>query len=345
MSEMLTFPIEKGTDRTIVELNTEYLDETNTALEVFEINWTLGNVCNYSCSYCPAFKHDASIITNLGETEKARIDWLLKSIKQSTGVDFFLFNFSGGEPTRVPGFAEFCTWLKSNHHAWIKINTNASRPISFWRENWQNFDRISMSFHSEFADVESFLEKYIFLSERLHTHVSLMMHPLNWEKCIDLAGKLKNLKKHVFSYCMLFEGWPNQNMVVDRRYTEEQLHFLRSSNGTVSNYQALPGGKFSRRFITRWSDGTKNTALSKQDIINRNYNNFKGWDCWVGLRHLSIDERGDIFTAHCHWRQHLGNIGNGKIEIPRKPVVCGADRCHCHPYIGIKKTRKIDPTT
>ena len=340
MTNLLNSLFQKKPKKTLVEINTEYTIEGHTTDEVFEINWTLGNVCNYSCSYCPNFKHDASMIVKLGDPERSRISWLLNSIKEQTGINFFLFNFSGGEPTRVPGFTEFCSWLKSSHSARILVNTNASRPMSFWRENWSNFDRISMSFHAEFADVDSFLEKYVFLSDRLHAHVALMMHPIKWNKCIELANRLKKLEVFSFSYGAIFEGWPNQSMEIDRRYTDEQLDFLRKNKGTISSERRMPVENFSRRFITKWNDGEVTDNLSKQDLINKSQNNFKGWTCWVGLRHLSIDERGDIFTAQCHWRQPLGNIISGEIKLPQKPIVCGAERCHCHPYIGIKKTRQ-----
>ena len=73
-----------------------YVDEKrNNALW---IDWTLGNSCNFSCSYCPDNLHDGT--ANWVSLEDCET-FVRKTITHYSQINknYFIFQIMGGEPT------------------------------------------------------------------------------------------------------------------------------------------------------------------------------------------------------------------------------------------------------
>src|SRR3954447_18211050 len=74
------------------------------------VDWTLGNTCNYACSYCPPRLHD-------GLTPWPPLELLTQFVDRLAAHyaplgQTLLFQFTGGEPTVYPQFLELLRHLR-----------------------------------------------------------------------------------------------------------------------------------------------------------------------------------------------------------------------------------------
>src|SRR3954447_23267808 len=119
------------------------------------VDWTLGNSCNYACSYCPPRLHDGSVAW----PDPARvIVFCDRLIAHYGGLGReLLFQFSGGEPTVYPQFLELIRHL---HQRACKIGviSNASRTLRWWHQALPHLDQAVLTHHIEFVELDHFIE-------------------------------------------------------------------------------------------------------------------------------------------------------------------------------------------
>lgn len=57
-------------------------------------------------------------------------------------------------------------------------------------------------------------------------------------------------------------------------------------------------------------------------------NNYEGWLCYAGVKHLKVTPTGDIYIGSCHVGGKRGNIyDSGSIDLPTEPIRCPKWRC------------------
>lgn len=57
-------------------------------------------------------------------------------------------------------------------------------------------------------------------------------------------------------------------------------------------------------------------------------NNYEGWLCWAGVKHLKVTPTGDIYIGSCHVGGKRGNIYDKEsIDLPKEPIRCPKWRC------------------
>ena len=78
----------------------------------FVVDWAVGSLCNFSCSYCdPLFYEGKSPWHNFADCKRF-IDWLWTNVCLPKDQILF-FNLHAGEPTLWPDLDEFCEYVKS----------------------------------------------------------------------------------------------------------------------------------------------------------------------------------------------------------------------------------------
>lgn len=75
-------------------------------------------------------------------------------------------------------------------------------------------------------------------------------------------------------------------------------------------------------------------------------NNFEGWLCWAGVKHMKITPSGDIYIGSCHVGGKLGNIYELKDDfvLPQEPVVCPKWRCTDNLDLRVPKVKRAEFT-
>ena len=114
------------------------------------VNWNLGNMCNYTCSYCPPILNNGSF----GWQDFKVIKNFIDACETHYAPRKVYFEFTGGEVTLWKDFIKCAQYIKSKGHD-IGFISNASRTIRWWEKNKNNFDHVCLSFHPESAEAGS----------------------------------------------------------------------------------------------------------------------------------------------------------------------------------------------
>ncbi|MBY0384652.1 hypothetical protein K2X05_05785, partial [bacterium] len=141
-------------------------------------------------------------------------------------------------------------------------------------------------------------------------------------------------------------------------YTPYQLQWMKENStnrGRISlstlfnrkKYRALTNAFFLKN-TNSWSK-----TISSAYLTTNNLNNWKGWNCYVGIDTLSLEQNGDVKkSVMCKvspplgsWRRvdHLKKIENlDTIAWPNKPVLCPYSACTCSHDFKARKEKLID---
>lgn len=201
--------------------------ETAFRVQGVRVQWDIGKRCNYSCSYCWPNVHSS--------TEPLRTEKELRDAAQrifdafSRGRPVF-FQFSGGEPTLVPGFLEFVADLKKQGHQ-VVVTTNGSRTAEYLTQLIDHAN-INISIHFEFADLEKTVRKIEALVKRRQENrlaggleIKIMTPPTFVDNAKVFRDRLLNIPD--------FEKWANWSFAPIRSNSVD-----RAESAQLRTYEA-----------------------------------------------------------------------------------------------------------
>ena len=288
----------------------------------FVVNWCLGSTCNFECSYCPKSLHDGKHKWHNTDNVKA----FVQRIKNVHPEKQIYFEFTGGEVTLNKDFIDICKFCTESG---VKVGfiSNGSRTIRWWEENKCYFDTVILSFHSEFVNSDHFCQVVEVLHCDVRTHVNIMMKSENWDKCMDVAHRVKNIG----NCSMALQPLAHDLNGALYDYSPEQLDVFINQNSLINSHI-----KWTKSFEvyrgamkTINDDGTK-TVRSAHSFISNNANNWQGWHCYAGVEQLIVDMDGGIYRGWCRVGNRIGFIYDEDLQLPVEPILCNKDRCHCN---------------
>lgn len=289
----------------------------------FLVTWTLSNKCNYRCSYCPSFLNDGST----GQPQWDTVERFVKDFKVP-GKEI-CFRLSGGEPTYWKHFIDLAKLVKQQGH-YFSFLTNGSQSPEYYKEISQYADGIMISYHDEYADVDHIIN--VVNSIDCTVVINLMMVQDKFDCMMDIA-------KQLYDACPKLAVWPK--VVLDKTsveyvtnkvsdYTEEQ----RSSIKNWPYFRPVNDSKIHRGNLLL--DGI---GVTGNDLILKELNQHKGWDCWAGVDMISIDMWGNIYRSECRQGGALGNLE--RYMMPTTTITCPANKCSCLSDIYLRKESKV----
>lgn len=297
------------------------------------VNWNLGNMCNFSCSYCPSILNDGSFGWNEFHVVQRFIDSVIEHYHHKR----IYFEFTGGEVTLWKDFIKCAEYIKSRGHD-IGFISNGSRTLRWWEKNKTLFDHVCLSFHPEEGNADHFIDVVKIMSQHCRTHVNVMMHYDEeiWPRCVDVAERViknKNISialqpliidfgEELYSYSL------EQTLYIDQQWT---------NLGKKIEYDKE--WKIYRGSMDMWDEvnGIKQNS-SAHRFINDKTNNWKDWYCWAGIEQIVVDFDGSVMRGWCRVGGAFGNMHTPEeIQWPKRPVLCNKEMCHCNFDIMCKK--------
>lgn len=307
-------------------LSIEYDDDIS--LKSIHIDIVLGNLCNWSCSYCPKNLHDGSYPWL---TKDALIKFLTKACQHYKSLDknYFDFNFLGGEPSLYKDWIHIAKWIKNqDFYSNIGIMTNGYRKFSYWKKNIQYFDSVRITHHVENADPYHTQKLADFLVDNdTFTSVGIPMLPNDWQKSMQHVNIILDSKNKfdVSPKTLLknFGDYPYD-------YTEDQKKILKT--------------KF--RFNQLNSKNKKyRKGINPTKLIANKDNKFKNYTCYAGIDIIFIDKDGKLTLGGNCMVVSEGFTGktiyDDDIVFPNQPVKCTQEFCTCLPDIQTRKYLKV----
>lgn len=325
-----------------------YVDEKRK--DALWIDWTLGNHCNFSCSYCPDILHNGSIQwISLEECEK----FVRKIIVHYSQFNkkYFIFNLLGGEPTVWRNLKKFCILVKeiaaeNNVTAIIEILTNGGRTMRWWRSNYHLFDTFKITHHSEFADPRHTKELAEFLYETGNRcSIQVPMLPDNWDVCIRHINVLADtdVPYNLLTKTLLIDFGSNPYP-----YTDEQKNYIEQAWEGSLEKNIKPSIELEPMVKTKaWqmlNDSIIDGVKPSQILLQRKHS-WLGWKCWVGIDMIQIRPDGYMkLGGACEVKypgftqKHISD----NFEFPTEPVTCTQKWCPCAADILIRKEKIND---
>lgn len=145
----------------------------------FSITWDIHKRCNYDCMYCSSDIHDTD--GPVQDLATLQSQWQrIHEQAQHRGLKYQI-HFGGGEPTVNRNFLPFVKWLRENYSdsiSMIGFCTNGSASERYYLEALDYVEQIGFSTHTEYMDVERFLDTVLAVyfkalkhKKAIHVHV------------------------------------------------------------------------------------------------------------------------------------------------------------------------------
>lgn len=301
------------------------------------IIWQVNNFCNYRCSYCNEgnwsgkYKHDGEVAPLL-----ANLDKLINYYQEQGYVNFKVF-FSGGEPTLWKNLTPVMKFFKDrlDKNVTLGINTNLSRKISWWEENWFYIDDVVASYHPEFANKENFFEIAEFLQAKInYLCLRMMVVEELFDSILAIGDEVRQrLKNYNLEFVPLLKEMSTG--AVPWTYTDPRItEFLNNHSFETKLTVPKPNLSIDISSTEHYDDGTSK-VLNSNRIVAENRNFFKGWTCNVN-ESIFIGPSGTMSAASCGQGPVLGNIFTS-FNFTQNNIVCQKEYCHCGTDILITK--------
>lgn len=299
--------------------------------KLIRIGIILSNYCNYKCWYCWPEANAGTIKYPDAKKLIPNLAHLLDYYKKNAGKTKFDFNLAGGEPTNWKEFIPFVSYFKEHYGVKMTVHTNGSRKLDWWEKAYPYLDNVSISVHHEFADAQHIKEVADFLhSKKVPVYTQVLMDPQAWDKCMSLVEELKTSKYH----------WSiryNEVIHPTLSYTEEQKRVVNSvrARGQKWWWFLLYNRSYHVNTVLVKENGTYEHVSENHILINK-LNNFKGWQCNLGIDWINIASTGHI-TGYCpnqiYNTDTVYNLFDSdfkeKFDPVIAPVICEQNSCIC----------------
>jgi len=314
--------------------------------ETLWVELTIGNICNFKCWYCFPGYNDGSIKWPDYDLLISNLSHLLDYYQTHTDKKKFAIHLLGGEIIFWKRFVDLSKFLKENYNCVIILTTNASKNIDWWEESVGWLDIVHISVHHEFSNPKHIIDVADFLyDKKVEVEVNVFMDPFKWETCADIVEALKN-SKNVWDI-----NYKEIQFDIHRRYNKDQDELLNKVNARSSNKDKkfVIAPMSHRHFVKGVDVNGKEQSYGFNDLLSQRNNEFKGWDCNVGVDWIAVHADGTVSGICRNGLYKDGktyNIFDLNFKEQFNPSItssiCTTDRCWCIFEVNMPK-RKIIP--
>lgn len=299
------------------------------------IDWTMSNICNYSCEYCPSITHDGSY----GWPTLDSVDYTSKILERHYGqgknLEYILL---GGELAIWKQFPDAIEIIRKNSHlSHIKFITNGIMPYDYWKKIGSKVTSVVFSYHpTQVKDIKKFVESVNALDNDFKT-ILILAWPHVWDKVIaDRDYMLKNIEDFTSLELKIVDNRYETMSNSSVSYTEEQLSFIKQNFKVSKSNRSIFKPSFT------YIDNIKIEEVGGQILVNKQ-NNFQGWYCGIGVDKITLDADGSIRRGSGCMIGKNENFGNWKQQdikdLPTIGVTCPYNSCWCMPDLMATKIK------
>jgi hypothetical protein len=296
-------------------VNTEILEITANQ-PVFQLTWSINNICTNHCRYCP---------TTLHSGQNHHYDWAHAERFALALMDRYpniQLAIAGGEPTVSPWLKDLINLFVSRGHR-VGITSNGVRSAGYWADCRPDY--ICLSYHAEYAD-DDWVVRAIATNQLIpHTTARVMMDPDRWEQCVRVFKMLQATPMGVEAVRILDWGGGSQRV----HYTSEQLAWLDQCRNKKP--RPFSTDKLEYSATVHYLAGHTEYASGPwaNQLISQNKHYFTGWQCDIGLNSLFVQYDGSYRRGNCSQGGYIGWLKDPVLKFPTESVICELNHCHC----------------
>jgi len=330
--------------------------------KIITVTWFIGKRCNYDCSYCAPYLHDNYSPHILKQDAFNFIDQLEKYTLQQNKK--FKISITVGEPFVHPQFFEILEYIKKKETlTQLSAVSNGSLPLDNYIKSSMYLTNITISLHLEQIDsiTNKTIDKIIELNkiESWFLNVNLMAFPGKFKIVKDT---IEIFKKNNIKF-VLRKINPPINNPKDKinkgdieRILSEKKSFMTDKIKKKLSYTENLEIRYKSYYSTeelnflsthenneQWQNiklysPTENIEKNTDELIAKNLNSWKGWQCYIGIDSLYIQHNGMVFRGNCLQGGSIGKLGE-KINWPKNPIVCPINWCTCNADMVVRKVK------
>ena len=155
------------------------------------VYWLLTDYCNFTCSYCSPTLHEGYYQKSKNFPSDADIQLFLDSLRTYSKDKRLTVCLTGGEPTTHPMYATILSAIAEFPLSNLETITNGSRPLAWWKNLPTLPNKVIISLHQEFTNLEKINELALYLdSAGVDVRFNLVADPANWDWVISVQTTL-----------------------------------------------------------------------------------------------------------------------------------------------------------
>ena len=292
--------------------------------------WLLTDYCNFECSYCCPTLHEGHYQKSKDFPSDVDIQLFLDSLRTYSKDKLLTVCLTGGEPTTHPMYATILSAVAEFPGSTLETITNGSRPLAWWKNLPTLPNKVIISLHQEFTNLEKINELALYLdSAGVDVRFNLVADPANWDWVTSVQSTLDTTLHQLIDAKILtrhnFDAGYTSGQLYE--YAPEQLEFIKKTQSTKR--KATP------HLISRvtYDDGSIR-GLRQFEVINNNQHQFKGWSCSAGRDGFKVTPNGTVWAGICQ-ADNLGHIKDFKPNTDM--LTCRVPYCKCPGDLAITK--------
>ncbi len=299
------------------------------------INWAVSSVCNYRCGYCWDANHDGRNKFPSEERLQAVLAFIEKAVRHYEGRKV-CFEFAGGEPTLWPALPDVMSYA-SGLGADVRLISNGSGTLEMWERLRPLLSGgVLLSYHSESADDDRFIEKVELLRRSVSVHVNVMMNPRRFEQCVDFARKLSAIPDVMYTVHPVFVDSSKPQY----RYSLEQEERLRSPEGIAPPPRMTKPQRTYRGLMKAVYSDSSSRTVNTEKLLLEGLNQWRGWQCEIGRELLMVTVDGQVIDGWCSSARRHGYFWDPGLRLPDQGVVCRDRSCNDMCGLMVAKTKR-----
>lgn len=310
--------------------------------KLLRLDLTIGNICNYKCWYCWPGSNEGNIKWPDFDTLVGNLSFLLDYYINNTNKKKFDIHVMGGEVTHWKRFSELIKYIKDRYDCVFTLTTNASKSMEWWETAYPYLDYVGISVHHQYSDPEHIKKVADMLYEKnVYVVTMVLMDPFAWDKCMDVVKILKT-SKHRWTIRY------NEIIHMTVAYTEDQNRILKKQRARFTNpWYFYKSNKSYQSNVIVVDEKNKSHSFKDNEILLKRLNNFKSWECDVGVDWIAVKADGHV-SGICgnglYGEEKIYNIYDEDFKLKFSPkitsTICKQECCWCGFETNMPK-RKI----
>ena len=342
----------------------------------FSVDWYIGKRCNFACSYCVDYLHDYTsphvplenmikLVDLIHAREGGNVLWSLTGGEPTLNPKFLeLCAYIKEKGSRYTSVTTNGSRTLQYHKDMFDVVDGITQSFHFefmekrideYIEKFIELDKYRLELNAKLKPGEP--KKTLIL--RFMVETGQLENVKRMEDAYRASG-ITNIEHRYIRPPGENKGkgmQPEEKYKVNDKADQNQItkkdQVNRIEQGEASYYKdeekkeikhiyeksTVDPDKRKLKFWFQHDDGTYEDLDYHYNELNFDKkNNYEGWLCWAGLKHLKVTPPGDIYIGSCHVGGKRGNIyDKDSIDLPTEPIRCSKWRCTDNTDLKVPK--------
>jgi MoaA/NifB/PqqE/SkfB family radical SAM enzyme len=343
----------------------------------FSVDWYIGKRCNFACSYCVDYLHDYTSPHVPIENMKKLVDLIHE--KQGSNVLWSLTGGEPTIHPRFLDLCAYIK-DKGSRYTSVTTNGSRTLEYHKQLFELVDGITQSFHFEFMEHRIDEYIHKFVELEKyRLELNSKLKKGEPKKTLILRFmveTGQLDNVKRMEDAYRAAgitniehryirppsenkgkgmqpeekfnFKDPADPNQITDKIKVEkiennEAKYYADNEAKEIKKIYQKSTADPDKRKLKFWfynGEGYEDEDYHYNELNFDKKNNYEGWLCWAGVKHLKITPTGDIYIGSCHVGGKRGNIFDKEsIDLPTDPILCNKWRCTDNTDLKVPKIK------